>query len=47
MIYPSLEIIIPEPITSLADRLLNNLPSLFFLELILTTAGDAFNIASP
>jgi hypothetical protein len=45
MIYPSSEIMIPEPIRLFADLSSNNLVSIFFLELILITEADAFEIA--
>ena len=44
--YPSLEIMIPEPTTAFLPPPLNSLVPLFFLELILITEGDAFKIAS-
>ena len=43
--YPSVEIIIPDPTTAFLAPPLNSLVPLFFLELILITEGDAFKIA--
>jgi hypothetical protein len=37
---------IPEPMTSFAGPLFKDRVPLFFLELMLMTEGDAFNIAS-
>ena len=38
--YPSLEIMIPEPTTAFLPPPLNSLVPLFFLELILITEGE-------